>query len=339
MDYKDYYKILGVKRDSSKEEIKLAYRKLALQHHPDRNPHDTRAEERFKEINEAYQVLSDPQKRAHYDRVGEAYGRWQQTHPGQPASAARNGFHWEKWRAAARQEPPPFSETNNGSHKVEDLANGITNGFSEFFRTVFGGFTRQAPSTSQKNSTPASGGNAQPYPPSHTQQPKTSSPLQYNLTISLQEAYQGTSRTIQIGGRRLDVKIPSGAKTGTKVKVKAAGPPGADGKKQDVLLLIEVDEDAHIKRKGDDLFVEVPVNLYTAILGGDVSFSSPSGNLVLTIPPGTQPAQTFRLKGKGMPNLHLTNTFGDLYAQVKIQLPEKLSDHQKALFEILAQSV
>jgi curved DNA-binding protein len=333
MDYKNYYQILGIDRNASQEEIKIAYRKAALKFHPDRNPNDILAEEKFKEINEAYQVLGDPVKRAYYARVEEDYNRWQNSYSavGKDAGKKRkSNYNWSNPRTKGK---PVGSYENTQTNKGDDSVN---NGFSEFFRTIFGGFAH---------------GNNPSHPPTETSPPngkksharnvtlKESAILQYNVTINLQEAYQGTVRSIQVGGRRLDVKIPAGAKTGTKVKVRNAGPPARDGKREDIYLCVDVTEDSKFKRKEDDLYTEAAVNLYIAVLGGETIISSLSGNLILSIPAGTQPEQIFRIKGYGMPQLQNPETRGDLYVQIKIRLPERLTDHQKTLFEILAQSV
>jgi curved DNA-binding protein len=332
MEYKDYYGVLGVKQNATKEEIKAAYRKLAFKYHPDRNPENTHAENKLKEINEAYQALSDPLKRSQYDRVGEAYGRWKRTrarNTGRSKEKKQGGdFNWEAWRAKEDQE----QEAKSGIG-LEDLFGGT---FSDFFRTIFNGFGRGGDRENIENeSQPGyqAQGNAQR---STRQSPPHA---EHKVSITLSEAFRGTTRTIVSAGRRLEVKIPAGAKNGTKVKVRGVGPSQADGNKQDLFLSIDVLEDAKCTRKGDDLYVDAGVGLYTAILGGEVAVSCLERNFLLNIPAGTQPDQVFRLKGKGMPQMRSPSDFGDLYVQVKITLPEKLTDHQKALFEILAQSV
>jgi curved DNA-binding protein len=313
MEYKDYYKTLGVDRKASEEDIKRAYRKLALQYHPDRNPGDTKAEERFKEINEAYQVLSDPAKRARYDQLGESYTRWQQR------GAPQGGFNWEEWATA--------SPGQGGNVRVEygdlsDLFEG--GGFSEFFQRIFGGrpdvgptYTRRGPSARQQ---------APAQKPSYEQQ----------ITISLQEAFQGSTRRIEVDGRRLEVKTPPGARTGTKVRV-ADAVTTPEGQKGDLYLVLQVADDPRFERKGDDLYTEVPMDLYTAVLGGEVTVTTMNGNVVLTIPAGTQPAQTFRLAGRGMPQLRNPQKRGDLYVRARVNVPRKLSDRERELFEELAQ--
>jgi curved DNA-binding protein len=309
MEYKDYYKILGIDKKASEDEIKRAYRKLALKYHPDRNPDNKQAEEKFKEINEAYQVLSDPAKRTRYDQLGDSYARFQQ-HGGAPA-----GFNWEDWFA---QEPVSQGNVRVDFGDLGDLNEILGGGFSEFFTRIFGGAGGGA----------AAGGRPRP---ARTQRPT----YQYETEITLQEAFQGATRRIEVDGKRLDVKIPAGARTGTKVRV-ADVLSDPSGQKADLYLLIKVLDDKRFERKGDDLYMDANVDLYTAILGGEVTIQTLSGNVVLTIPPGTQPGQVFRLAGRGLPHLKNPKEHGDLYVQVKVNLPRKLSQQQRELFEKLA---
>lgn len=314
MEYKDYYKILGVERTASADEIKKAYRQLALKYHPDRNPNDAEAEEKFKEINEAYQVLSDKEKRQHYDQLGASYESFRQR------GGSPGGFDWDEWFTHART-----SSQQGGGVRVEvgdmgDLFGG--GGFSDFFTQIFGGMADVRASTSTGGMPRGRSRRAAP---------------QYQTEISLWEAYHGTTRRIDVDGRRLDVKIPPGARTGTKVRVPGAIPAGPDGQKGDLYLVIKVVEDPHYERKGDDLYTDVKVDLYTAVLGGEITVETISGSVVLTIPPGTQPGQVFRLKGRGMPKLKNPKEFGDLYVRVDVQIPKKLTKKQKDLFKQLAE--
>lgn len=312
MDYKDYYKILGVDRKAKEDDIKKAYRKLALKHHPDRNPGDKKAEEKFKEINEAYQVLSDPSKRARYDQLGESYTNWQQR------GAPGGGFNWEEWYAP--------NQRGNVRVEVGDLDDLFGGGFSDFFRNIFGGMPDSGSVPGRRSTTTSR--QARSVRPSYEQQ----------VTISLQEAYMGSSRLIDIDGRRIEVKTPPGAHTGTKVRIKDAVPAGANGPGGDLYLVIEVANDPAFERKGDDLFTEAPIDLYTAVLGGEAKIATFSGNIFLTIPAGTQPGQTFRLTGRGMPRLKDPQSKGDLYVKAKVSIPRNLSPHQKELFRDLSKS-
>jgi len=303
MDYKDYYEILGVDRNSDPDEIKSAYRKLALKHHPDRNQGDKQAEEKFKEINEAYQVLSDPEKRAHYDRLGSAYSSWQQR-------GAPGGFNWGEWTRGAP-----------GGMRVEfegDLGDLFGGGFSDFFSQIFGGFGMDAMGRQSA--------------------PRQQVPQRYEteMVISLHEAYNGSTRQVKVNDRRFDVRIPEGARTGTKLRLKGAGPRGPRGQASDLYLVVKVSPDPRFERKGDRLYTDVSIDLYTAVLGGETIVSTLSGDVVLQIPPGTQPGQTFRLKGRGMPNLKQKSKYGDLFADIQVELPKKLTPQQRKLFEQLA---
>jgi curved DNA-binding protein len=302
MEYKDYYKTLGVEKTASDADIKKAYRRLAMKYHPDKNPGDRSAEERFKDINEANQVLGDKEKRARYDQLGDSYFNYQQT------GGAPGGFNWGQWTANGRQ--------GAGQVNMEDLG-GMFGGFSDFFRAIFGdagGYTQ----TGRPNPRRA--------------QMQT---MQQPVTISLQEAFSGTTRTLQVGQRRLEIKIPPGAKTGTRVRV--PGGVAAAELQADIHLVIEVAPDARFERKENDLYTDVTVDLYTAILGGQAIVATPAGNVTLTIPPGTQPGQAFRLSGRGMPKLRERSQNGDLYARVKVQIPKTLTESERDLFKKLAQ--
>jgi curved DNA-binding protein len=308
MEYKDYYKSLGVERKASDDEIKRAYRKLAMKYHPDRNPNDPKAEEKFKEINEANQVLSDPEKRSRYDQLGTSYDQWQQR------GGTPGGFSWEDWYAT-----PGGGGTQVDYGNLDDLFGGS---FSEFFRRIFGGMDygaatrqRQNPGTSRAVQTPQ-----------YTQE----------VEISLTEAYTGAVRRLDVDGIQKEVKIPAGARTGTKVRISGLVPVGTSGQKADLYLIIKVADDPRFERKGNDLHTDSPVDLYTAILGGEVTIPTLMGSVVLTIPPGTQPGQSIRLAGKGMPHLKDPKTHGDLFAHIKVKLPKNLSERQKELFQELS---
>ena len=312
MEYKDYYKVLGVERNASAEEIKKAFRKLALKYHPDRNPGKKDAEDKFKDLNEANEVLSDPQKRARYDQLGESYSNYQQT------GGAPGGFNWSDWSAAQQQGG---GRTRVDVGNLDDLFGGM-GGFSEFFQSMFGGAAAG----------PASG-RAQRAP---ERAYSRSEPLETPVQISFMEAYDGAQRTVMVKDRRLEVKIPAGADTGTRVRIAGVGQPGFDGRKEDVYLVVEVMPDARFERKGHDLHTEFELDLYTAILGGEAHVTAPKGQMVLNIPSGTQPGQSFRLSGLGMPHLRNPQSRGDLIAKAKIRLPKVLNSEQRAIFEKLA---
>lgn len=311
MEYKDYYKILGVDRKASKDEIKRAYRKLALKTHPDRNPGNAKAEERFKEINEAYQVLGDPEKRAHYDQLGESYSQWQR------GGAPVGGFRWEDWFTTS-----PSGNVRVGVGGLEDI---LGNDFSEFFRKIFGGMPDVGAAETMRGSSRRN---------RRTQLPS----FQQDVTISLTEAYLGTTRRIEIDGHRLEVKIPPGAKTGTKVRIAKTVPTGVGGQKGDLYLVIHVAGDPRFEVKGTDLHTDVTIDLVTAVLGGEVTVQTLSGNVVLTIPAGIQPGQSIRLAGRGLPRLNSPSNKGDLYARIKVKIPQKLTPRQKELYQELKRS-
>lgn len=312
MEYKDYYKILGVDRKASGDEIKRAYRKLALKTHPDRNPGDNKAEEQFKEINEAYQALSDPEKRARYDQLGESYTQWQQR------GAPGGGFNWDQWSA-------PGQARQAGNVRVGGLEDLFGDDFSDFFRSIFGGMPNmgtagQARGGAQRGRRAAA--------PSYQQE----------VVISLAEAHKGSTRRIELDGRRLEVKIPAGARTGTKVRVANAVPTGVEGQKGDLYLVIKIADDPRFEVKGNDLHTNVTIDLFTAVLGGEVTVETLGGNVVLTIPPGTQPGRTIRLSGRGIPRLKTPDRHGDLFAHIKVNIPQNLTEKQKELFQELKKS-
>lgn len=316
MDYKDYYKVLGVERNAKEADIKSAFRKLALQYHPDRNPGNKQSEEKFKEINEAYEVLSDPEKRSRYDQLGDSYTNWQQR-------GAPGNFNWNDWTNA------PGGGVTWDVGDLNDLFG--RGGFSDFFQAIFGGVPMGGAQRSQpgQRTRPTTGqGQRQARPVSYQQ----------DVQISLMEAYRGAERQVNVNGRRLTMKIPAGARTGTKVRMAGAGPSGPDGQPSDLYLVIEVTPDARFERKGDDLHTEVTTDLFTAVLGGEARVPTPEGNVLLTIPAGTQPGQSFRLGGRGMPNLRNPKERGDLYARIKVQIPRNLTADQRKLFEQLAKA-
>jgi len=314
MEYKDYYQTLGVGKHASEREIKSAFRKLARQYHPDVNPGDTSAEERFKDINEAYEVLSDPEKRRKYDQLGTAWRDWDR------AGGRPGDFDWSQWAAGYPGAQGQRVHVRYGTPEdLEDLFGGGSP-FSDFFSQIFGGM----------------GGGAAPGGFEYQVRPQRGQDYEQEVEISLREAYQGTTRVLQGDGRRLEVKIPPGARTGTRVRMAGEGGPGAvSGPAGDLYLRLKVLSDPQFERQGDDLHVTVPVDLYTAVLGGRAQVPTLGGPVKLTIPAGTQNGRTFRLRGKGMPRLRQPDQHGDLYAEVDIQLPERLTPRQRELFEEL----
>jgi len=316
MEYKDYYKILGVDRDTSEKDIKRAYRRLARQFHPDVNPDDKRAEERFKEINEAYEVLSDPEKRAKYDRLGANWRQWQRT--GHDSSQ----FDWSQWFTGA-----PGGVRVEWGGDLGDLFGGAgADLFSDFFHALFGGMggagrTRTADDLFRRTT---------------SQRTLRGQDMEAPVEITLEEAFHGTTRVLEREGHRLRVKIPPGARSGTKVRVAGKGSPGyGDGPSGDLHLNVMVRPHPVFRREGDNLRCDVNLDLYTAVLGGHVRLPTLNGDVSLRIPAGTSGGKTFRLRGKGMPNPHQPKQRGDLLATVQIQVPQRLSARERELFEEL----
>jgi curved DNA-binding protein len=306
MDYKDYYKILGVGKTANEKEIKSAFRKLAQQYHPDKNPGSKTAEDKFKDINEAHEVLSDPQKRARYDQLGASYSQWERS--GRPGG----GFDWGQWAGGTGGQRVDYRDLN-------DLFGG-SGGFSDFFNTLFGGaggFGGQRPGY---------GSRAQVLRGEDIEQP---------VEITLEEAFHGATRTLEKNGDRKSIDIPRGAKTGTKVRFKGQGGPG--NPPGDLFLTITVRPHNKFERDGDDLHTEVTVDLYTAVLGGEATVPTLTGDLRLTIPAETQSGKKFRLSGRGLPKLKDPAMFGDLYARVLVKVPTHLSEAERELFQQLAQ--
>lgn len=302
MEYKDYYQILGVSKNADEQTIKRAYRDLALKYHPDKNP-SPEAEERFKEINEAYEVLGDKTKRAKYDRLGQSYRNWERT------TSQPGGFDWSQWTTAS-----PGGGVRVEMGDLDDLFGG--GGFSDFFNAIFGGMAAGA-----RGRTAA----------------RRARSLEQAVEISLQEAFTGTTRLLQQDGKRYEIDIPAGARTGTKVRLTGKGEQVPGQAPGDLYLVVEVKPEPGIVRRGDNLHLEVTVDLYTAVLGGEVKVDALGKSVMLKIPPGSQPEQVFKLKNRGMPHLQQPSQRGDMYVKLKVQLPEKLNKEQRELYKKLAE--
>ncbi|MFQ5997198.1 MAG: DnaJ C-terminal domain-containing protein [Dehalococcoidales bacterium] len=324
MPKKDYYDILGVKRNASEQEIKQAYRRLARQHHPDVNPGDKTAEAKFKEINEAYEVLSDKENRKKYDKYGD---QWQYAD------------HFEK----ARQQTPFRDFVRSGGTTSFHFAG---DDLGSLFDELFGG--RQTGTYTRRT------------------QSRQGRDIEAPVEVTLEEAYHGTKRTLSLQAeepclscqgtgliqnmpcstcqgfgvvprlKRLEVKIPPGVKTGSRVRIAGKGQPGYGGANGDLYLLVSVKPHRLFERRGDNLYVEIPVPLTVAMLGGEVQVPTLKGKLALKIPPETQNGRAFRLANQGMP--HLGNSSrGDMLAKVNVVLPTKLSPQEKDLFKRLGE--
>ena len=319
MEYKDYYRTLGVSKDASTDEIRKAYRKLARKYHPDVNPNNKEAEERFKEINEAYEVLRDEEKRRKYDQLGAQYQQWQR------AGGSPNGFDWAEWfssggpsnRGRVRTEYVDIDDLFGGARSSEG---GSFGGFSDFFESIFGSGMRPRGASRA--------GGAYRVDGRDVEQP---------VEISLGEAYSGTVRLLDTGSRRLEVKIPPGVRTGSRIRISGEGQPGANGGRPgDLYLVVQVRDDPRFDRRGDDLHLTRSVDLYTMVLGGEVIIETLKGRLSLRIPPETKAGRVFRLRGQGMPRLWDESEHGDLLVRVTPTIPQDLTEEEKQLYRELA---
>jgi len=281
----NYYEILGVPRNSGEKDIRQAFRKLAREHHPDVNPGDSSSEDRFKRINEAYSVLSDPNKRQRYDRYGDNWAHSEQIEEAQ-ARASRGG----RFRRSNVGAGGPFSGFESGNSSI----------FDQLFSNLQQDIHRTAP-------------------------------REHPVEVTLEEAFQGTTRLLQLAtGKRLEVKIPPGVDTGSRIHI------SDDSQREvDLHLVVTVRGHPRFQRQGRDLYSQVEVPLEDAVLGGDVTVPTLRGQLSLTIPPETQNGQRFRLAGQGMPPFDNTGVTGDLYATVSVKLPTDLSDEERDLFRRL----
>jgi curved DNA-binding protein len=300
MEYKDYYKILGVEKTAAADEIKKAYRKLAVKYHPDKNPDDKAAENKFKEINEAYEVLGDAEKRKKYDELGANWQQYQQY--GQQGGQSQ-GFDWSQW-----------TNGNGGSAS----AGFEGEGFSDFFSSIFG--ERFSEGRGRQRSTRFRG------------QDYTA-----EMQLSLEEAYSGTTRQLELDGQKLQLKIKPGVKDSQVLRLRGKGGQGMNGGSSgDVYITVIIPEHPHFKRKEDDLYCDIPVELYTAVLGGQVLIRTLGGTLKMTVGKETDNGKVLRLKGMGMPKYGKENERGDLFAKVNVVLPKDLSSKEMELFRELS---
>ncbi len=344
MDYRDYYQTLGVARGASQAEIKKAYRKLAQKLHPDRNPGDKSAERRFKEVNEAHAVLSDPEKRKKYDLLGADWEAYQRAGAGPPGGDPFGpGGPFAGFRTGG---------SGGGGNVRFEFHGGDAAGFSDFFRTFFGGEPESAAARGRPaGATARRGGRAQadgagglgfddllsqlrfepggsmaggPMEGGHGFAGAPAAAVEAEVELSLEEAFHGTTRLVQVGGTRLEVQVPRGVETGSRIRLRGRAPGGGD-----LFLVTRVRLHPVFTRSGADLTRELPVSLREALLGASVEVATLKGRVLLTLPPGTQNGRTFRLTGQGMPRLRGTGS-GDLYARVRVVLPEHLDDGARA---------
>jgi curved DNA-binding protein len=362
MEYQDYYKTLGVDRKASPADIKKAYRRLARELHPDRNPGDKTAEARFKQVNEANEVLSDPKKRAQYDMLG---ANWEQVSRAGGAGAAGNPFAGENPFGPGGPFAGFGGFGQNGNVRYEFHTTGDTADFSDFFNMFFGGGAAAAGASRSATATPrAAGSTARGTTGSSTKTrdggrrsggtledllsrlrpnagsgagsagqarhkgTKTGDDVEVEVDITLEEAFRGSTRLVQVGDKRLEVKIPAGVETGSKIRLSGKAGSGAG----DLYLIVKVLPSATFSRNGADLTREVPITLGEALLGGQVEVDTLDGRVLLKVPDGTQSGQTIRLTGKGMPRLKGEGR-GDLFAKIKVVLPGKLEGRQRQAAE------
>jgi DnaJ-class molecular chaperone len=321
MDFKDYYATLGVAKAATSSEIKQAFRRLARKYHPDVNPGDKTAEARFKEINEAYEVLGDPDKRQKYDELGANWRLYEQ-------AAARGGapFTWPggAWNVHVGGSPGGGVRTMTEEEMREMF--GDADPFSDFFHTFFGGGfgTRSRRGERGGRRGPARGRD-----------------VEQDLLLALEDAYRGTTRRLSVRQdghpRTVDVRIPPGVNDGSRVRVAGEGGHGTNGGQSgDLYLRIHLAPHPRFERRGRDLYTRVRIPLTVAVLGGDVEVQTIAGtSLRLKVPPATQNGQRFRLKGHGMPAISKPNDRGDLYATVDVELPTHLTAEQRLHFEAL----
>ena len=297
MAYIDYYKVLGIDKKATPEEIKKAYRKLARKYHPDVNPGDKEAEKKFKELNEANEVLSHKENREKYDKYGE------------------NWKHGEEYAKAQQQQQRQYQSQQQGGFSGADFGEGED--FSDFFQSMFGGNQGGFGRSSRGSASGKFKGQD----------------VSAEINLHLKDAATTHQQTFEINGKKVRITIPAGIADGQKIKVKGHGNPGHNGGPNgDLFITFNIEEDSHFKRKGDNLSAQLHIDLYTAILGGEVHVQTLNGNVNLKVKPGIQNGTTVRLKGKGFPVYKKDGEFGDLLVTYHIDLPKNLSEEEKELF-------
>jgi curved DNA-binding protein len=354
MEYKDYYAVLGLPRTASQTEIKKAFRKLAREHHPDVKGGDAAAEKRFKEVNEANAVLSDPDKRVLYDRLGADWEAYSRAGAGAGARAGAAGAN-PSGGAAGFGGP-------GGNVRYEFHTTGDAGGFSDFFNAFFAGASEpvdgpgrgrrptggpsfddilagmglRADGTGGFGADAATArGRGSPSGSATTATARRPATAEATAEITLDEAYHGTSRLVDVDGKRLEVTIPRGADTGTRIRLTGKAPGGGD-----LHVVVRQRPHATFKRRGADLERELALTLEEALLGAEVKVRTPKGRVALTVPSGTQPGRVFRLTGQGMPRFR-ADGYGDLYARAKVilptDLPEPAREAARTFFELANQ--
>ena len=318
MDFKDYYKTLGLPPEADEKAIRQAFRQLARKVHPDVNPGNKEAEEKFKTINEAYQVLSDAEQRKKYDELRAQYQQWQQT------GGRQQDFDWQNWSAKPGQGLPAPQGVHQyaNAEDLEDLF-GSASPYSDFFTNIFGQ-ARRSGRGRDRGTAPG---------------PRRGRDVEYEVDLTLEEAFHGAERLLEIDGHRIKAGIPPGVRTGSRVRLAGQGEPGHNsGPAGDLYLIVHILPNETFEREGDDLHLDVPVDIFTAIAGGEIRIPTLERPLMLKIPPRTNAGRSFRLRGKGMPHLGDPKTRGDLFALVRLVLPDPLTDQEVNSIRELASS-
>jgi curved DNA-binding protein len=328
MEFKDYYSTLGVTKSSSEKEIKQAFRKLARKFHPDVNPGDKAAEARFKEINEAYEVLGDSAKRKKYDELGANWRAYEQAE----AAGGPNPFagRWNVDFGGAGAGGRSGGGFRTMTQEEMEAMFGDANPFSDFFTTFFGGGMGEEPGSRRSSGRGGRG------------RPRKGRDVEHEIDLTLEDAYHGSMRRLALKhdghARTVDVRIPAGVGDGSRVRVSGEGEHGSEGAASgDLYLRVRLTPHPLFERKGRDLYVKVPIAATVAVLGGEAEVPTVAGKTVrLRIPPLTQNGQVFRLKGYGMPAVGKADETGDAYARVEVQLPAQLSDEEREHWDALA---
>lgn len=291
MEFIDYYKILEIDRNASADDIKKAYRKLARKYHPDLNPNDKEAENKFKQVNEANEVLSDPEKRKKYDQYGQDWKHAEEFERGGPRQSRPRGQQ--------------SSRAYSGHFTEED--------FSDFFSSMFGGSGFQS---SGREGVKYKGGD-----------------YKAELHLKLSDVFRTHKQTLTVGGKNIRLTIQAGVEDGQTIKIKGYGGEGVNGgPRGDLYISFVIKNDTDFVREGNDLHAKVSVDLYTAVLGGEITVPTMDGKVKLKLKPGTQNGTKVRLKGKGFPVYKEEGKFGDLYVTYQVEIPKELSEKEKDLF-------
>lgn len=303
MDFIDYYTVLGVPKNASEDDIRKAYRKLARKHHPDLNPNDAEANKKFQQLNEANEVLSDPEKRKKYDQYGQ---HWQ------------HAEQYEEARRQQQQQRQQYARNDGGEYDFSDGFGGAD--FSDFLSSMFG-----------QGGPGGAGAGAGGF--GRREAKFRGNDYQAELNLSLRDAYTTHKQNLTIDGKTIGITIKAGVENGQKIKLKGYGAPGVNGGPTgDLYITFVVADDPRYKRNGNDLYVTETIDLYAALLGGDKVVETMSGRVKVPIAAGTQNGTKVRLKGKGFPVYNQNDTFGDLYVTWQVELPKNLTDEQKELF-------